>query len=96
MFKPVGSLLRNSRVSNKSSDAIIAMRVRQVAGDLIKKEMSIYETSNIKVTTFRSGILTISALPIVAGELHMRSGGLIRDINRALGGGFVRAFKFRS
>lgn len=95
-FRPVGSLLRNSRVSSKSSDAIVAMRVRQVAQDVILREMAVYDVSGVKVTTFRKGMLTIQAPAILAGELHMRSGGLIGDINRALGGTYVRLFRFRS
>ena len=98
MFKPVGSLFKNTQISSRSSGAIMAMRVRQVAKDIIDSEMAGFGEEilkSIKVATLRGGVLTITAPPIVLGELHMRSGGLIREANKALGAVVIKSLRLR-
>lgn len=96
MFKPVGSLIKVSPVHSKSGGAITAMRVRQVALDLIKKEIGGFcDIKTIKPSTFRNGVLTIIAPTLINSELHMRSEGLKRDINKTVGG-ILKDIRFKS
>lgn len=99
MFKPVGSLLKEIPIRSKSSSAILALQVRNAAkdglavvcGDLPKE---IIEA--IKPSVFKGGVLTITAPQMVTGELQMRSEGLIKEINKALGRRVVIKLRFRS
>lgn len=99
MFKSVGDLVKEIPSRTRASNAIVALQIRQIALDVIKKTMkSLPEEAlgQIKVTTYKSGVLTIYAPPILLSELKMRSGGLIRDINSLFEKTLVRDLKLRS
>lgn len=99
MFKSVGSLIKEVPSRSKSPSPIIALQVRQVAKEVIKQEcrdLSLDVVDTIKPTSFKAGILIIKVnSSLVAGELKMRSGGLIEQINRSLGKKLVRDLRFR-
>lgn len=50
----------------------------------------------VKASTFKNGVLTVVAPQLVSAELSMRSGGLLRVINKVLGRRVVLRLKFRS
>lgn len=88
MFKPIGSLIY--KLPNKASarGAISALLVRHVAKEVIDRELVDFPKevlSIIKVKSFKRGVLTVTTTPTLAAELHMRSSGLIRDINKKVG-----------
>ena len=85
MFKPVGSLIGNLRLHTKSQDAIFALKVKRVAGDVIVnvcQDLPKEALAQIKVKSFRNGQLTILAPTLVSLELKMRSEGLKDQINK--------------
>ena len=98
MFNSIGDLIRTIPVRSRSPRAILALQVRNAAkeslaivcGDLPKE---IIET--IKPSIFKAGVLTVTAPQMVTGELQMRSGGLIREINKVLGKQIVKSLRFR-
>ena len=98
MFKPIGSLLREIPIRAKSSRAIVALQVRNAAKDAVSivcgdlpKEI----IEAIKPSVFKAGVLTVTAPQMVTGELQMRSGGLIKEINKVLGKRIVTRLRFR-
>ncbi len=97
-FKPVGSLISTSVVRSKTPDAILALRVRQIAKEAINRELFDMPRdllAAIKVKSYRKGVLMVSAPQLLAAELQMRSGGLKETINRGLGGKIVKGLRFR-
>lgn len=98
MFKPVGSILAARRFG-KSSGAILALSIKQVALEAISRELADLGDEilgTIAVKTYKNGTLTISCPQLVAAELYVRSGGLKRDINRVLGGEIIEKIVFRA
>jgi hypothetical protein len=98
MFKSVGSLIYKLPNKGGAREAISALLVRQVAKEAIDRELVDFGQEvllTIKVKSFKKGVLTVSAAPMVAAELHMRSGGLIRDINKKVRGKVLRRILFR-
>lgn len=99
MFKPVGSLLSSFTRHSKTPDAILALQVRQAAKETIERELFDMPkdlVDSIRIKSFKNGLLVVNAPPLLAAELSMRSGGLERSINRALGGIIIRSLKFKS
>ena len=97
-FKPVGSLLGSITRRSKTPDAIVALQVRQVAKDVIGRELFDIPkdiVDSIKIKSFKNSLLVVSAPPLVAAELKMRSGGLKDNINKRLGVTTVRQIRFR-
>lgn len=98
MFNSIGDLVRSRPGRSKSTDAIFALQVRQAAKQALKNECADLVSGvleQIKVTTFKNGVLTIKAPSIICGELYTRASGLKKDINRQLGGKVVREIRFR-
>lgn len=98
MFRPIGSLIGNLRLSPKSQDAILALQVKRVAEEQITKvfeDLPKEAIAQIKVKSFRNGQLTILAPTLVAVELKMRSEGLKSAINGAFGKEIVKKLVFR-
>ena len=98
MFKPVGSIIANRRFG-KSSQVVLAIQVRRVAQDVIGKVCSDLPAeilATIKVKTYKNGVATIACPQMVAAELHMRSEGLKKGINKVLGGGIILDLRFRA
>ena len=99
MFRPVGSLIGNLHLRTKSQDAIFALKVKKVAGDVIVnvcQDLPKEAIAQIKIKSFRNGQLTILAPTLVSAELKMRSEGLKDQINRALGKDIVEKIRFRN
>lgn len=97
-FVQVGNLLRTLPKRSRTPEAIIALHVRQVFGDSLKKACAdLPETSLalVRASTFKGGVLNVIAPSLLSAELNMRSGGLIQDINEALGRKAVKRLKFR-
>lgn len=98
-FKPVGSLLGSLTRRSKTPGAILALQVRQAAKETIERElfdMPKDMVDLIRIKSFKNGLLVVNAPPLVAAELSMRSGGLEKAINKALGGSIVRSLRFRA
>ena|SRR3990167_9954357 len=98
MFKPIGSLIREIPTRSKTPKAILALQVRQAVMDCIKKECSDLPEEiikSIKPSTFKNNILTLITPTLVSSELHARSEGLIKEINKALGRKIVSRLRFR-
>ncbi len=98
-FKPVGSLLSSLARRSKTPEAILALQVRQVAKEVIEREMFDMPkdmVDSIRVKSFKNGLLVISAPPLLAAELSMRSGGLEKAINKTLGGLIIRSLRFKT
>ena len=97
-FKTVGSLIGSIAGRSKAPDAILALQVRQIAKEVIGRELFDVPkdlVDSIKVKTFKNGVLVIGSVPLLAAELQMRSGGLKDNINSAIGKVVVRQIKFR-
>lgn len=99
MFKPIGSLIGGALQRSKTPDTIIALQVRQVAGDCIKRIMKSYPKElekQIKVSSFKNGTLIVKAPSILAAELHLRSNDIIEGINGKLKKKVVRGIRFKA
>ena len=98
MFNSIGDLVKSAPGRAKSTDAIFALQVRQAAKQALKNECGDLVSGvmeQIKVTTFKTGVLTIKAPSIIGGELYTRASGLKKDINRQLGRNIVRELRFK-
>ncbi|OGD83912.1 hypothetical protein A2165_00315 [Candidatus Curtissbacteria bacterium RBG_13_40_7] len=98
MFKTIGSLIKEIPTRHRTPQAIVALQVRQAARESLKTVCSdlpkeIMEL--VKVSSFKNGVLTLSAPVLVSSELHTRSEGLIEEINRALGKKFIGRLRFK-
>jgi len=98
MFKKVGGLLTQFPNRSKAPDVMVALQVRNIAKEVIKKSLvdlpkEVPET--IKASTFKNGTLTIKAPQLTVSELKMRSSGLINDINEAIGKKVIFRLRFR-
>lgn len=99
MFKRIGGLIGALPARSKTPDTIIALQVRQVAGDCLKRLMKSYPKElekQIKVSSFKNGTLLVKAPSILAAELHIRSVDLIEDINSKLKKKVVRSIRFKA
>lgn len=99
MFKPVGALLKEMPSRSKAPGAILALQVRQVALDSLKKvcaDLPAEIMGTIKPASFKNGVLTLLLRsPLVSSELQIRSDGLIKEINQAFGKKIVERLRFR-
>lgn len=88
MFIRAGSLFSSLTRRSKVSGAINALLVRQAFDDVLKRECADLPAEILKKTkavSFKSGVLTVETTRLMAAELSMRSGGLIRGVNEVLG-----------
>lgn len=76
---------------------MFALSVRRTFGDVLSATPGLPEgiIESAKATSFKNGELTVKARGLARTELLMRAGGLIRDINKALGRRAVYKIKFR-
>lgn len=98
-FKPIGSLIGSLARRSKTPEAILALQVRQVAKEVVARELFDLPkdlVDSIRIKSFKNGLLVINAPPLLAAELTMRSGGLRESINKVLGKDFVRVLRFRA
>jgi len=99
MFTSIGSLIRAFPKRSKTPGAILALHVRQAFVDALEEacgDLPAKTIKGVKASVFKNGTLTIIAPQLVCTELSMRSGGLLRGINRALGKNIVFKLRFRS
>lgn len=97
VFKSVGTLLNSPQLGTRKR-TFLALQARAAArkalgslcGDL---DPEIIES--IRVASFDGNTLKISAPSLVCAELQMRSDGLIKEINRALGKKIVDKIRFK-
>ncbi|MBI2327122.1 DUF721 domain-containing protein [Candidatus Curtissbacteria bacterium] len=98
VFTPVGDLLKTLPRRSKTPGAIIALHVRRafedslltICGDLPKSVLAA-----TRAKSFKNGVLTVECTGLAPVELQMRSGGLLREINRVLGRKIVFRLRFR-
>ncbi len=97
-FKSLGSLIGTSVSRSKTPDAILALRIRQIAKASIEREFFDFPKDlldAVKVRSYKRGVLTVSAPQIVAAELQMRFSGLRETINKELGGKIIKDLRLR-
>lgn len=98
MFTPVGDLIKILPRRSKIPEAILAIHVRRAFDDCLKKvcaDLSTETLAAVEAAVFRNGILTVVAPQLVCVELSMRSGGLVKEINKTLGRRLVNRLRFR-
>ena len=97
MFRPVGSLLINSRKSTKISPQILAISIMHAVRQVLAKQGFSSEVLQvIKVATYKNGAITIKCPTTVTAELFTRSAGLIEDVNREIGKPVIKKIKFKA
>ena len=99
MFTQLGSLIKTLPRRSKTPGSLVALHVRQAFTDCLKKSFSdlpIKTLEGIKASAFKNGTLSVIAPGLVGAELSMRSGGLIKDINTALGRRVVLKLKIKN
>lgn len=99
MFTPIGSLLKTLPRRSQTGEAMMAIFVRRAFGeslDLVCSDLGDDIIKKVKPATFHHGILVVDCPDLVAAELSMRSGGLIKKVNEILGRRVVYKIRFRS
>src|SRR3989344_4256153 len=99
MFTPVGDLLKILPRSSKIPEAILALHIRQAFDETLKTvcaDLPDETLAKVRAAVFKNGVLTVVCPQMVSAELSMRSGGLVRDINRVLGRRAVTRLRFRT
>ncbi len=96
MFTPISKLITAPR-NSKTSEILFTLSVRKAFGDVLGKEQGLPEEimESAKATSFKNGELTVKVQGLARTELLMRSGGLIKGINKLLGKRVVWKIKFR-
>ncbi len=76
---------------------MFALSVRRAFGDVLLASGDLPKEimESAKATSFKNGELTVKVQGLARTELLMRAGGLIKDINKALGRRAVWKIKFR-
>lgn len=98
MFKPIGSLIFEPSISRKTG-TIGALRVRQVAKEVIERQLNDLPADilkQIQIKTFKNGVLRITAPVIISGELHMASMEILKNINFKLRSMVVKKIYFKA
>lgn len=98
MFKSVGSLIKSLPLRSKTPQTILALQVRQVAGEVLKvtcADLPVEIVESIRVVSYKNGVLFMRAQSLVLSELQMRSEGLIKDINKAVGKQIISKIRFK-
>ena len=99
MFKPIGSIIKSLPQRSKTPQIILALQIRQAAKEVLCEvcaDLPIDVIDGIKVSTFKSGVLTLVAPNLVSAELQMRSEGLIGGVNKELGKKIVKRLRFKN
>jgi len=99
MFTRIGSIIKSTPKRSRSPDAFLALQVRQVAKESLGRILREYPedlSNKIKVKSFKNGVLLVVAPSLLSAELHARSDGLKKDINRAFKKNVVEKIRFRS
>ncbi len=99
MFTRVGVLLKTLPRRSRTPGVILALHVRSAFDDSLKKncgDLPADVLKAVKAVSFKSGVIIVKTPTLVAAELQMRSGGLIKEINMVLGRRVVTRLRFRS
>lgn len=99
MFTRIGSILKTTPRRQKSADSLFALQIRQITKEVLDKILEDYPeefSKSVKVKSFKNGVLSVVSPRLLSVELHTRSGGLIKDINKALGKNIIERIRFRS
>lgn len=97
MFTSIDKLINNLPRRSKTGEAMFALSVRRAFGDVLLATADLPKEimGSAKATSFKNGELTVKVQGLARSELLMRAGGLIKDINKALGRRAVYKIKFR-
>jgi len=98
MFTRIGSVLKTTPHRSKSTEPLLALKIRQAAKEVLDKVLASYPeelVKKVKVKTFKNGVLTITSPTLLAAELNTRSEGLKGDINRALNKNIIEKIRYR-
>ncbi len=98
MFRRVGGLLSDVAGRGKKHDVIAALQVREAAKkaiDAICADLPDDIVKQVKIKSFKNGVLDIAAPSLLSAELYMRSEELRKGINDALKRNIVKGLRFR-
>ena len=99
MFTRISSIIKSTPKRSRSPDAFLALQVRQISKESLGKILREYPedlSKKIKVKSFKNGVLVVIAPSLLSAELHTRSEGLKKDINKGLAKKVVEKIRFRS
>lgn len=99
MFTPIGDLLKILPRRSKTSDAILALYVRrefQKALAAVCDDWPGEVKDKVQPVVFAHGKLVVRSPNLVAAELSMRSGSLMKTLNELLGKKIVTRISFRN
>jgi len=99
VFTRIGSILKTTPKRSRSPDAFLALQVRQISKESLGKILREYPedlSKKIKVKSFKNGVLVVIAPNLLSAELHARSDGLKKDINRAFKKNVVEKIRFKA
>ena len=97
MFKSVGTLLNSPQLGTRKR-TFLALQVRAAARKALASLCSDLDPQiieSIRVLSFDGKTLKISAPTLVCAELQMRSEGLKKEINKALGQKVVEKIRLK-
>lgn len=103
MFIPVADLIKNLPKRSRIPEAFLAIHARKALEEAVKKQCADLPEevlrdllAKAKFSTFKNRVLTMKVSTLLAAELQMRSGKLIREINEILGRRAVNKLRFRA
>jgi len=99
MFKPIGSLIEGIAARSRVPKAILALQIRTIARKALADSCQDLDSEileAVRVTSFDGKTLKITAPSLVCAELHLRSEGLKKEINKTLGKKVIASLRFRA
>src|SRR3989304_2215033 len=99
MFTQIGTLLKSLPRRSKTPDIIVALHVRRAFESALMKlcaDLPADVRDAVRAHTFKNHVLTVKCPTLTAGELVLRSGGLLKDINETLGRKIVYKLRFKN
>jgi len=99
MFRPIGSLIEGIAARSRIPKAILALQIRTIARKALKnlcRDLDPEIVEAVRVTSFDGKTLKITAPSLACAELHLRSEGLKKEINKTLGKKVVASLRFRA
>lgn len=99
MFDSIGSLIGRLPRHSKISGVVLALTVRNAFGKVlfdVCADLPSDKLKTVKAKSFADGILTVDCPGLMHSELSMRSGELLKVLNKELGGRAVKRIKFRN
>lgn len=99
MFVKAGSLFSALSRRSKISPVVNALLVRQAFSEVLPKvckDLPKEALDSVKAVSFKEGVLVVKVQGLARAELLMRSGGLIKGVNEALGKRVVVKLRFKN